>query len=221
MFATAAFVLSLTLATDAAPPSTVDLGARPGMACWAPAKGRKDVPIRENYMTYSPVVGHIARDQVFWGERVPNENKVLVRTTDHGLLVGIARHSFLREVDREACAGAKLYAPLATELFAWTTNGDENPIGVRPPSNLFSHHGCYELKPKGRLRPFKNAAPFALEPGDLFFGASDPDGKLYPDRLTVLDPAGGAPVATVAVRDAVRVPYARCSNAASRPAAQP
>ena len=216
MFAAAAFVLSLTLSSEAAPPSPVDFGARPEVTCWAPAKGRKDVPIRENYMTWSPIVGHIAKDQVFWGERVPGENKVLVRTPDHGLLVGIARHTFLRAVEREACAGPGLYAPLAGELFAWTTNGNDNPIGVRPPTNAFSHHGCYVLKSDRHVSPYKNAVPFELQPGDIFFGASDPVGKRYPNDLVILHPEGHGPLAVIPLRDATRVAYARCADAAVR-----
>ena len=128
------------------------LANEPDMACYATAPDRASLPVRENYLALSPTVGRIKRGRVFWGQRVAGENKVLVYSPNISGPIGIARHSFTRQVNSSRCWNwDKLYAPGADEIMGWgeALTGAE-PIPRSP--TVSGSAGCYRLKT--RQTPF-------------------------------------------------------------------
>jgi hypothetical protein len=89
------------------------LAEHPDWFCFAPAKGRKDLVVHENYIWNSPEVGRVPASQVFIGEYVEYEgkleNKVLVQVPGAKSWVGIARRTETRRVPLSACQGDALY----------------------------------------------------------------------------------------------------------------
>jgi hypothetical protein len=212
MFAFAVAILSLT--ADLSPAETARLAALQRDAtvqCYGVAKGRKSVPIRENYLTFSDVVGEVGKGTFFLGQRVAGENKVLVLTPTAEGAIGIARHTFLAEVDAARCGGEALYAPPFDTLKGWgqpLAGGDRNPSVANADPVL--HQGCYRAKqgasiqtPDGRTR---------LAPGTVLFAGDPLDGKGVSARLKALDPASGKTVGDVARSRLERVALAQCAN---------
>lgn len=180
-------------------------------ACYGVGKGRKSTPIRENYLTFSDVVGEIDRGRFFFGHRVTGENKVLVLTPTANGPIGIARLSFLVEVDRKHCAGDTLYAPAFDTLQAWGAALPGRPdLPSVANANQEIHQGCYAAKAGAAVQNGKDKAPLAK--GTLFFGGDPLDGKGVSAKLQILDPKSGASVGTVARSKVQRVARSKCAG---------
>jgi|GEM_PF-2155880 len=213
------------LITSAAPtePAPTELANRiaavsapEDVACYEVAKGRASVPIRENYFTFSPIVGSVSRGQLFLGRRVEGENKVLVLTPHAAGSIGIARFTFTREVEKERCSGDKLYAPEYNELQAWTPPLPGEVEAPRSPGRIFSTFGCYTTIRKTALKvPQKGDASIELPNGQLFFAGYEDESGKYRNKLVVLDASGGAELGTVVSTRVKRVGLAECAGAAA------
>jgi hypothetical protein len=116
------------------------------MACYGVAADRRSLPIRENYIALSPAVDRLRRGQVFIGQRVAAENKVLVYSPEVEGAVGIARHTFTRRVSSAYCLAEKtLYMPNARNIKGWgrALDGDM-PLPTAPGRNYSA--ACYQHK---------------------------------------------------------------------------
>lgn len=188
-----------------------ELEKDPTVLCYGVAKGRKSTPVRENYLTFSDVVAEVPRGTFLFGQRVEGENKVLVLSPTAAGPIGIARHSFLVEVDRAKCSGETLYAPAFDTLKGW---GEPLPGGAKNPSvagaDVVLHQGCYEAKKGATLVADGAKTPFAV--GTVLFAGDPLDGKGVSAKLKVLDPKSGQVVGTVARNKLERVALSRCAG---------
>lgn len=204
----------MTLMTDLPDPQATRLAeitAESTVACYGVAAGRRSTPIRENYLTFSDVVGELKRGVFMLGERVPGENKVLVLTPTAAGPIGIARFTFLKQVDKAKCTGSALYAPAFDTLMGW---GEPLP-GVAPlprqkKADPTLHQGCYQAKAGAILRDVAHVQ--RLPPGMLLWGGDALEGKGVSATLQVLDPISGHAFATVARSKVERVPLSRCAG---------
>lgn len=210
-------IVSLALASMLSAPSpeeTARLGELqndPSVLCYGVANGRKSTPVRENYLTFSDVVAEVPRGRFFFGDRVEGENKVLVLSPTATGGIGIARHSFLVEVDRAKCSGDALYAPAFDTLKGW---GEPLAGGAKSPSvsgaDPVLHQGCYEAKKGATLEADGAKTPFAV--GTVLFAGDPLDGKGVSAKLKVLDPKSGQVVGLVARNKLERVALSRCAG---------
>lgn len=209
----ASFALASMLSAPS-PEQTARLGELendPAVVCYGVAKGRKSTPIRENYLTFSDVVAEVPRGSFFFGDRVEGENKVLVLSPTASGPIGIARHSFLVEVDKAKCSGEALYAPAFDTLKGW---GEPLPGGAKSPSvsnaDPVLHQGCYEAKKGAVLVADGAKTPF--EKGTILFAGDPLDDKGVSAKLKVLDPKSGQVVGVVARNKLERVALSRCAG---------
>lgn len=210
-------IASLALASLLSAPSpeeTARLGELQNdtsVLCYGVAKGRKSTPVRENYLTFSDVVAEVPRGSFLLGQRVQGENKVLVLTPTATGPIGIARHSFLVEVDRAKCSGETLYAPAFDTLKGW---GEPLPGGAKNPSvsgaDVVLHQGCYAAKKGAVLEVERGKTPFVV--GTALFAGDALDGKGVSAKLKVLDPKSGQVVGVVARNKLERVALSRCAG---------
>lgn len=188
-----------------------ELEKDPAVLCYGVAKGRKATPVRENYLTFSDVVAEVPRGTFLFGQRVEGENKVLVLSPTAAGPIGIARHTFLVEVDHAKCSGVALYAPAFDTLKGW---GEPLPGGAKNPSvsgaDPVLHQGCYAAKKGAVLEA--DGAKTAFAAGAAFFAGDALDGKGVSAKLKVLDPKSGQVVGTVARNKLERVALSRCAG---------
>lgn len=200
--ATPVFAQSPDQAAPAAPPT---------LACYAVAKGRAATPVRENYFTYSPIVGSIVAGKVFLGERVTGENKVLVYSPGVPDPIGIARFTFTSEVPMSRCSGSRLYAPAYADLLAWVSPPAGEAAAPKPPgSDYHSSWGCFQAP-----RALGLSDGTSLPARQPFFAVRGERDGGYTNELSVLDGATGATVGATTSRRVTQVPLARCEPGAA------
>lgn len=188
------------------------LEADPSISCYAVAFDRPNVPVRENYFTYSPIVATIPRGKVFFGQRVPGENKVLVMSPKVSMEVGIARFTFTQLVERDACKGAALYQPGYDKLLVAPAPFEGISPLPSPPGDRLTSWGCFEATKVARLA---SADPITLSPKQVFFAERPLVGNHYGSTLSVLDAKSGEALGTVSERHTKQVPLSRCGAGAT------
>ena len=142
-----ALIIAATPTCDHDPMESAEqLLEQAGMACYGIATNRRALPLRENYMALSPVVGQIRRGTVFIGQRVTGENKILVYSPNVEGPIGLARNTFARRVSSAYCRKEdRLYSPAADEIKGWgrAPEGDM-PLPTAPGNNYSA--ACYQHK---------------------------------------------------------------------------
>ena len=200
-------LISLSTPSFAQSPDQAAPAAAPTLACYAVAKGRASTPVRENYYTYSPVVGSIAAGKVFLGTRVTGENKVLVYSPHLPQWIGIARFTFTTEVPASRCTGSRLYAPRYADLLAWVSPPDGEAAAPKPPgSDSFSSWGCFQS-----ARALTLSDGSSLPARQTFFAVRGERDGGYTSELSVLEAGVGAVVGTTHTARVTQVPLARCA----------
>lgn len=186
-----------------------ELERDPSIGCWEVASGRRTTPIRENYLTYSDVVGTVKRGEVFFGQRVQGENKVLVMTPTAADWIGIARFTFLKEVPKERCASGSLLAPAYEELLSWVTPLPGVAAWPRLDNTLPLHVGCYlGLRGATLIDPDGGRQSLA---GELFWAGDPLDQGRVSTKLEVLTPSGERR-GKVSRSSLERMPLSRCAG---------
>jgi len=188
------------------------LGADPAVACYEVAPGRKSTPVRENFLTFSDVVAVIPRGKAVFGVRVAGENKVQIVVPDAATEIGIARHTFLKEVGKERCEGERLFAPSFDSLLGW---GEPLPGVAGSPKvdkgeGLMLHQGCYAATGDVSFKAV-DGEKVKVAKGDVFFGGDAlDDGRVSP-KLKVLDPTSGDVRGLIGRTKLERVPLSKCA----------
>ena len=173
-----------------------ELMETPGIACYTTAADRSSLPIRENFLALSPEVDRIRRGEVFLGDRVRGENKILVYSPYVNGPIGLARYTFAREIPMSRCSNtARLHSPASNEIKGWGSALEFEEALPKPPG-LHSSVGCYQ---RGRTQ-------------DLFWGTrAHTGGNSYARRVHRIRPDGTLDIDYPLWR-VTRRPLADCSH---------